>query len=113
DADYFVGPNLADTLGAKMHKIFDHQLLLSSHPAAQAVLPQSVAQAQALVKGWLFYRDGDGDEWAPHAYGTSPSHCRGFWCALSEMENRSGDRYVILPRLQWLAPARLPWQETM
>lgn len=111
DADYFVGPNLADTLGAKMHKIFDRQLLLSSHPAAQAVLPEPVVQAQALVKGWLFYRDGD--EWLPHAYGTSPSHCRGFWCALGEMENRSGGRYVILPRLQWLAPARLPWQETM
>ncbi|HEY6772711.1 MAG TPA: DUF1853 family protein [Oxalicibacterium sp.] len=111
DADYFVGPNLADTLGAKMHKIFDRQLQLSICPAAQAVLPEPVALAQALVKGWLFYPDGDAG--SSHMYGTSPSHCRGFWCALSEMENHSGERYAILPRLQWLAPARLPWHETM
>lgn len=111
DADYFVGPNLADTLGAKMHKIFDRQLLLSSHPVARAVLPGTVALAQALVKGWLFYRDGDA--WSPHVHGTSPAHCRGFWCALSEMENHPDERYAVLPRLQWLAPIRLPSQETM
>lgn len=111
DADYFVGPNLTDTLGAKMQKIFDRQLLLSSHPAAQAVLPEPVALAQALVKGWLFYRDGDA--WSPRVHGTSPVHCRGFWCALSEMETHPDDRYVILPRLQWLAPLRASLQQTM
>ena len=65
EADYFVGPNLADTLGAKMRKILDRQLSLAQHPAAQIHLPQAIAAAQALVKGWLFYHADD-----PHA---SPS----------------------------------------
>lgn len=111
DADYFVGPNLADTLGAKMHKIFDRQLLLSTHPAAQIHLPEPVSRAQALVKGWLFYSDIDMEVRA--AYGTSPAHCRGFWCALSDASDRRAERYAILPRLQWLAPAKLPLAQTM
>lgn len=110
DADYFVGPNLADTLGAKMHKILDRQLLLSTHPAAQLHLPQPVSLAQALVKGWLFYPYGQLQEMC--AFGTSIAHCRGFWCALSDM-NLHAERYAILPRLQWLAPARLALQQTM
>jgi uncharacterized protein len=104
DADYFVGPNLADTLGAKMRKIFDRQLKLSEHPAAREYLPAPVVRAQALVKGWLFYHDG------PHymqADGTSATHCRGFWLSLAEMDRVEGDGYTILQRLDWLAPARL------
>ena len=58
-ADYFVGPNLADTLGAKMRKILDRQLSLGQHPAAQTLLPRPVDQAQALLRGWLFYRRGE------------------------------------------------------
>jgi hypothetical protein len=110
DADYFVGPNLADTLGAKMHKIFDRQLLLSKHAAAQIHLPQAVSQAQAMVKGWLFYPLGQLQETG--VFGTSPAHCRGFWCALADM-NLHAERYAILPRLQWLAPARLALSQTM
>ena len=34
--DTLVGPNLADTLGLKMRKIFERQLALGQHPAAQA-----------------------------------------------------------------------------
>src|SRR5450830_1129387 len=57
-AEAFVGPNLADSLGAKMDKIMQQQLMLSAHPAAAQYLPEPVTQALALVKGWLFYRDG-------------------------------------------------------
>lgn len=110
NVDYFVGPNLVDTLGAKMHKIFDRQLLLSQHPAAQIHLPEPVVAAQALVKGWLFYHDGVP---AKRVCGTSAAHCRGFWCALSEMEKLHAEWYAILPRLSWLAPARLPLQQAM
>ncbi len=108
DADYFVGPNLADTLGAKMHKIFDRQLQLSAHPAAQAYLPEPVTLAQALVKGWLFYHDVD-----MQSHGTSTMHCRGFWCSLDESAGMQAERYAILPRLQWLAPAKMAVRETM
>jgi len=100
--DTFVGPNLADSLGAKMRKIFERQLTLGAHPAAQALLPRPVVRARALVKGWLFYPAG------AHAPvdGISAHHCRGFWCALAALAALAPARYVLLPRLQWLAPYR-------
>jgi hypothetical protein len=100
--DSFVGPNLADSLGRKMRKVFDRQLQLGYHPAAQEFLPRPVVAARALVKGWLFYPAG--------SYfamdGIAAGHCRGFWCALSELGGMEADRFLILPRLQWLAPFR-------
>lgn len=103
-ADYFVGPNLADTLGIKIRKIMERQLSLSCHPAAQRWLPREVAWAQALIKGWLFY---PGTTPAPaRPEGISKAHCRGFWRALAEFDAAAADRFVLLPRLDWLAPAR-------
>jgi hypothetical protein len=107
-ADAFVGPNLADSLGRKMRKIMERQLSLSHHPAAAAVLPEPVVSAQALVKGWLFYRDGAS---APLAAGIAADHCRGFWCDAAGLRARHGERagcdfFLLLPRLEWLAPAR-------
>ena len=98
--DTFVGPNLADSLGAKMRKIFERQLALASHPAAQPLLPRPVARARALVKGWLFYPHG------AHAAmgGIAPLHCRGFWCAVDEIGGLEQERFVVVPRMQWLAP---------
>jgi hypothetical protein len=105
ETDHFVGPNLADTLGAKMRKIMDRQLSLSQHPAAQIHLPQPVAAAQALVKGWLFYY-GQTPQPATMPALSSP-HCRGFWCELGELDAIDAEAYVILPRLDWLAPAKV------
>lgn len=110
NADYFVGPNLADSLGAKMQKIFGRQLLLSQHPAARIHLPQPVTKAQALVRGWLFYHDAFHYE---AAAGMAAAHCHGFWCALSESEKLQAQRYAILPRLRWLAPARCAMSDTI
>lgn len=104
-ADYFVGPNLADTLGAKMRKILDRQLSLGQHPAAQALLPQPIDQAQALLRGWLFYRRGE--EIPVQALGITENHCRGWWCTLAELETHLSEVCVILPRLAWLAPAQM------
>lgn len=111
--DAFVGPNLADSLGRKMRKIMERQLALASHPAAVAVLPAPVQQARALVKGWLFYRDSAPQGLA--AMGISPAHCHGAWGELDELEARwpAGLRYVLLPRLGWLAPARVPLAESL
>ncbi|MFC5481004.1 DUF1853 family protein [Massilia suwonensis] len=100
--DALVGPNLADSLGAKMRKIFGRQLELGSHPAAQPLLPRPVAAARALVKGWLFYPAGS---W-PAMSGITAGHCRGFWCALEELDSLGADAFLILPKLQWLAPFR-------
>ncbi len=106
DAEYLVGPNLADSLGAKMRQILDRQLSLSTHPAAQMHLPQAVDSAQALIKGWLFYHRIESE--APLSLGVSAGHCRGFWCQLDELDSLSGERFLIMPRLTWLAPAREP-----
>ncbi|RZA36577.1 MAG: DUF1853 family protein [Lysobacteraceae bacterium] len=97
-----VGPNLADSLGLKMRKVFERQLSLGEHPAAQALLPRPVARARALVKGWLFYPSGS---W-PAMRGIAAGHCRGFWCALDDIDGLAGEAFVMLPRLQWLAPFR-------
>ena len=98
--DSLVGPNLVDSLGAKMRKIVDRQLVLASHPAAQALLPRPVLRARAHVAGWLFYPAGR----STPVDGIAPLHCRGFWCALSEVGALEADAWVVLPRLQWLAP---------
>lgn len=95
-----VGPNLADSLGIKMRKVFERQLSLGAHPAAQALLPRPVSKAKALVKGWLFYPAGS---W-PEMRGIAAGHCRGFWCALDEIDTLAGEEFLMLPRLQWLAP---------
>ncbi|MGZ8320989.1 MAG: DUF1853 family protein, partial [Telluria sp.] len=100
--DTFVGPNLADSLGAKMRKIFSKQLELGAHPAAQAQLPRPVVRARALVKGWLFYPAG----LHAHTGGISAAHCSGFWCSLEEVSALAAERFIILPRMQWLAPYR-------
>jgi hypothetical protein len=108
-ADYFVGPNLADTLGAKVRKIMERQLTLSQHPAAQALVPHPIVAAQALVKGWLFYHGRT----PLQPQGVSRAHCRGFWCTLEESGGLAAQRYAILPRLSWLAPARMKTEEAM
>lgn len=104
DFDQLVGPNLADTLGRKLRKIFGQQLELARHPAAQALLPQPVVAAQALVKGWLFYPEGV----PPPLPGIGPAHCRARWHTLGAMAQADGDLHVVMPRLQWLAPLMVP-----
>jgi hypothetical protein len=38
--------------------------------------------------------------------GIAPAHCRGFWCAIDAMAALPGQDYVVLPKMQWLAPYR-------
>ncbi len=116
EEDNFVGPNLADSLGQKIRKIIGQQLALGQHPAAQAHLPQPLVSAQALVKGWLFYSPND-MPLSTSISGISALHCRGFWCAYSELDKELGDaaseHYIILPRLDWLAPAKVVPQRSL
>jgi uncharacterized protein len=110
-SDYFMGPSLADMLSTKMHKILERQLALGQHPAAKIHLPQALSAAQALIKGWLFYRADTVA--ACSARGLSETHCRGFWCALDELDMLHGDCFALLPRLDWLAPAKLDAADCM
>jgi hypothetical protein len=100
----YLGPNLADTLGSKMEKIFHQQLLLSQHPEAQKILPKKVVAAKALIKGWLFYRQPQMG--AGLIDGLSAGHCRGYWWTLNDIEQLAIPHALILPRLEWLAPAQ-------
>jgi hypothetical protein len=102
-ADY-VGPNLADTLAAKMDKIFHQQLALSHHPASQKLLPKRVIAAKALIKGWLFYREQRLSQVSID--GIAEDHCRGCWWTLEEIGRLTIPYFLILERLQWLAPVQ-------
>lgn len=106
--DTFVGPNLADSLGAKMRKIVEKQLILGQHPAAQAQLPGPVVRARALVKGWLFYPLPASAENVAPMRRINPAHCHGFWCAIDELDLLPDVLFLVLPKLQWLAPFRAP-----
>jgi hypothetical protein len=109
-ADNFVGPNLADTLGAKVRKIMERQLALSEHPAARALLTEPVAAAQALVKGWLFYYEKTP---GVTSFDVAKPHCRGFWCPLAEICQIGGRHFMIMPRLAWLAPVKTTMDATV
>lgn len=110
DSDYFVGPNLADTLGTKMRKILERQLALGRHPDAQVHLPAPLDRACALIKGWLFYH---GRDRPALALGVRPDHCRGFWCAHAEASELVAQCFMLLPRLLWLAPLQVSPEQTL
>lgn len=104
--DALVGPNLADSLGAKMRKIVERQLVLGQHPAAQAMLELPVVQARALVKGWLFYPLAESRAEVRTLPAIDAGHCRGFWCTLDDIPSLPDVGFRILPKLEWLAPYR-------
>jgi hypothetical protein len=110
EAHRFVGPNLADTLGIKMRKIMERQLMLARHPAALALLDQPVIGARALVKGWLFYH---GATPPPPRAGVAPMHCQGFWCETGALPEHPDATYCILPRLRWLPPLKARPEECL
>lgn len=100
----YLGPNLADSLGAKLHKIMGQQLQLSAHPLAQQVLPGTVQSAHALILGWLFYRD---KQTTDHLIaGLAQNHCRGAIWTQAEVLSLDFEHALLLDRLEWLAPAQ-------
>ena len=109
----YLGPNLADTLGAKMHKIVHQQLRLSEHIEASSLLPAPLVGAQALIKGWLFYRDPVSISASNLVDGVALDHCRGYIWRLSDLQLMADFSGVILDRLLWLAPVQMPPQEIM
>ncbi len=107
----YLGPNLADTLGAKMYKIVHQQLRLSAHPQALVRLPLPVTSAQALIKGWLFYRDPMALNASTLVEGIAEDHCRGYIWRLEDIRDMSDFSGVILERLMWLAPVQVAENE--
>lgn len=107
----FLGPGLNDTLGSKMQKILQKQLVLSQHEAAQRLIPQTILASKALVKGWLFYRSTERD--VSSINGVSTDHCMGFWWTFSEFQKLAVPFGLILERLDWLAPAQVSEDDVM
>lgn len=103
-ADY-VGPNLQDRFDLKLAHLLGHQLRLSARDEFAALGHVGPWQAQMFVKGWLFYRWHDVP---PMPLAVDAAHHRGFWVTRSEWAAfcaiRPGARWVVLPRLAWLAP---------
>lgn len=102
-ADY-VGPNLQDRFDLKLAHLLGHQLPLSARAEFAALGHLGPWQPQMFVKGWLFYRWG---ETPPIASSVDPLHHRGFWVTRGDWAElhvgRGGTRWVVLPRLAWLA----------
>jgi len=109
---HFVGPGLRDRLDIKWQRLQQHQLQLSQSPAGRDTLAGLGATApvvELLMPGYLFYHIAADVPPLLHP-AISPAHLRGFWCTGSEMRARSpqaATRYVILPKLRWLVPARV------
>lgn len=106
----FIGPGTRDRLDLKLDHVFHHQLQLSHTQAGQAALPHGMKldRAQAYIKGYLFYHVTTLDRAA--VAGISASHQSGWWLRHNEdvLPQTSADsRWIIPPRLRWLAPARL------
>ncbi|MDH4285221.1 MAG: DUF1853 family protein [Gallionellaceae bacterium] len=106
----FIGPGTKDRLDLKLDRIFRHQLLLGDTRAGQQALPSGLKldKRQAYIKGYLFYHSSSLDR--PTAQGISASHLSGWWVrhASEQLPQISAaSRWVILPRLRWLAPARV------
>jgi uncharacterized protein len=104
----YVGPNLADRFDLKYRRLVDHQLRLSARDEFAFAGQPGPWAARMLVKGWLFYRDG-ATVTAPAAL--DPAHSRGFWTPRGDWPNLAArqpadTRWVVLPRLAWLAPRR-------
>jgi hypothetical protein len=106
----YLGPNLNDSLGAKMQKILQRQLSLSEHDAAKKMIQAKIIAAQAIIKGWLFYRSAEPRQIVP---GIGQNHCLGFWWTQAEFEQLAIPYALRLERLQWLAPAQVGIDEVM
>jgi uncharacterized protein len=102
---HFIGPGGYDRLDLKLDKIFSHQLQLAHSPACHVKVDTNMA----FVKGMLYYHPAATPTRPPP--GISPAHLRGWWVrhqADAIPQTSSDSRWIILSRLNWLAPAFLP-----
>lgn len=98
----FKGPAGKDTLGLKLNKIFNKQLMHSP----PAPYDYTHWQPAAFARGWMFY---------PHGMpliacdALNTQHLRGWWLSFKSFKTAAFEsaHFVHLPRLHWLAPYAL------
>ncbi|MFI8479331.1 DUF1853 family protein [Pseudomonas sp. NPDC078700] len=110
---HWLGPGSRDRLDLKLSHITAHQLPLSkteqalSTLAREGINSQSV-QASMWVAGYLFYPWPKG---CLPPTGAHPEHLRGNWVHQCDwprlLAEHPGASWQILPRHDWLAPARI------
>ncbi len=101
----YVGPTSGDVLADRIAKLA-RQIRLSAEPEAGAALGlPTPLPGRVLIRGYLFHPRDHGQADLPH--GVSPHHLRGWWCRHGSARFDPRRRYRILPRLAWLAPARV------
>lgn len=107
----FIGPGTRDRLDLKLDKVFLQQLVLGQTSAGQHALPPGIKldKTQAFIKGYLFYHAAISGSMS--IQGVSAEHLTGWWVRHTRdkpPQTSAASRWTILPRLRWLAPARLP-----
>ncbi|WP_159874979.1 DUF1853 family protein [Aquitalea denitrificans] len=103
--DTLIGPSLRDAWLLKAAKL-QAQLRLVHHPAARRVLPAGFADcaSQARLAGWFFYSQMLAPQ-PPLAADQLQGWISPVWQDWPSCSPAS--RWIWLPRLQWLAPARV------
>lgn len=108
--DQWLGINARDSLAKKYHKMYDHQLPLSDHPASRQMLEKhkfpAVSRRRSIFKGRLFSlnRGPHPESCLLHPH-INPMHLRGYWGRLSQYQQlcRPSDSWRPLTRFEWLA----------
>lgn len=97
----FVGPDRAETLPGKLHKLFDRQLKHAPPPPWN----HRAWEAAAYTRGWMFYRH---DRAAPRCEALATQHLRGVWVEHRRLHELQDGSYLMLPRTRWMSPASCP-----
>lgn len=104
---HWIGPNCNDRLDIKVERMLEHQLPLRFHPASQSALAALVTgenwHSALCLQGYLFYPTHQAMPAPRHAH---PHHLRGYWWYLSQFDAAATYYWLVLPRHQWLSPAR-------
>ena len=115
----WLGPAGQDRFDIKLARILEHQLKLAETPEGRFAverLSTLPVNAEAFIKGYLFYPAAWGDSVAVDAchqalslsFGVSSDHLRGWWLRLGEIifPKRFGNsKWLILPKLRWFSAA--------